>query len=240
LRMDNCIHITVIYNYFKNDSCCVYAPNCVGWIVVNHNIFKDFAGQAVQYSQCTGPGNRINYNKIRNSTPNSLIGDEISLYKSYGMVWDPIRVYGNDIVGGGTNSGSLGYAGIVAGDVGGAYQDIENNRLVNTGYVGIQQQGGSYIKIKNNLIYSDSLPWSGGGLLSANYSGIPSVGSEISHNQILWYAGYSLCGCSGERDTSWRPGNTGGTNGWPNARPIGWNTNRVHVTTLSAASIPSF
>ena len=233
--LNNCTNILIDSCFITNVAVGVYAHSGSGIRVVSNDFLNMRgplpAGNFVQFNNVSGAGNQINYNKcedIVGTGPNPYPqgGDGLSIFQSNGTAASPIQVYGNWIRGGGTNTGTQGMAGIVAGDVGGSYQDIENNILVNTGYVGIQQQGGSYMTITHNTIYSDLLPYSGLGLGSANYSGVPSVGSTIAYNTIEWKAGYALCGCNFERDTAYKPGS--GVNS--NARPIGWNTNIVKAS----------
>lgn len=238
--MYDCTNISIDSCFISNVSAGVYAHAC-GQIKVNSNEFLNMrgpvpAGNFVQFNNVSGGGNQINYNKCEDImgsgiNPNPGGGDGISLFQSNGTAASPIQVYGNWIRGGGTNTGASGMAGIVAGDVGGSYQDIENNILVNTGYVGIQQQGGSNLTIANNSIYSANLPWSGGGLISANYSGTASNNNTIANNKINWIAGY-LGGA--RRDTAWKPG--AGSN--INARPINWNNN-IPAAPINASILPA-
>ncbi|HTD99611.1 MAG TPA: right-handed parallel beta-helix repeat-containing protein [Mucilaginibacter sp.] len=242
IRLDNCTNITIDSCYFTKVADGVYAFKCTGGIKVNYNQFLNMVGpvprgHAVQYNNCSGGGNTINYNQseIVNGTgpnPNPEVGDIINLYQSNGIPTDPIRMYGNLLRGGGTATGSMGMAGIVAGDVGGSYQDIENNRLVNTGYVGIQIQGGTHITVKYNQIYSDLLPWSALGLGCANYSGAPCNNNTVAYNQVNWQAGYLNMK---RRDTCFKPG-TGAT---LCARPTGWETNIVNAPLKPVAFFPT-
>ena len=232
ILLNSCTNILIDSCFFTNVSVGVYA-HLGTQIRILSNDFLNMrgpipAGNFVQFNNVTGSGNQINYNKCEDiigagTNPNPNGGDGISLYQSNGTAASPIQVYGNWIRGGGTNTGVLGMAGIVAGDVGGSYQDIENNILVNTGYVGIQAQGGTFITIMHNQIYSDQLPWSGVGLASANYSGVPSSNNTIAYNTVNWKAGYLSMG---QRDTTYKAGS--GTSA--NALPTGWSTNTVKAT----------
>ncbi|MGZ3835153.1 MAG: right-handed parallel beta-helix repeat-containing protein, partial [Mucilaginibacter sp.] len=194
IRLDNCHNITIDSNYIANTASGLYAFRCDSNIKFRHNLVLNIIGSAIlshaaQMNECNGPGNDISYNNIdiaigEGDNPNPLIGDLINLYKSNGTPSSPIRIYYNNIRGGGTATGSKGNAGIVVGDLGGSYQDVQYNKLVNTGYVGIQIQGGTHIAIRNNQIYSSLRPWSGVGLASANYSGTPSHHNTISDNVV--------------------------------------------------------
>jgi len=220
--------------FISNVSAGVYAHRGSS-VRVNYNQFFNMvgpfpSGNFVQFNNIIGSYNRISYNKCEDAPSTSGAGDGISLYQSSGLSTDQLYVVGNWIRGGGTNTGSSGMAGIVAGDVGGSWQNINGNILVNTGYVGIQQQGGSNISINNNSIYSANLPWSGAGLVSANYSGTPSTNNTIGNNKVNWYAGYY----SIQRDTVWKPGS--GSNS--NARPINWDTN-IPNASINASILPT-
>lgn len=241
IRLDNCSNIKIDSCFFTRVADGVYAFKCTRGITVLTNQFLNLVGpvpkgHAVAFNNCNGGGNRICFNVCETingtgTNPNPEVGDIINLYQSNGLPADPIKVYGNLLRGGGTGTGSMGMAGIVAGDVGGSYQDIENNKLVNTGYVGIQVQGGTHITVINNQIYSDLLPWSGLGLGSANYSGVPSNNNTIANNQVNWQAGYLNMK---RRDTCYKPGS--GNNS--NAKPIGWETNVVNAPLKSTTLLP--
>ncbi|MGZ3832372.1 MAG: right-handed parallel beta-helix repeat-containing protein [Mucilaginibacter sp.] len=236
IYLNNCTNVLIDSCFFSNVAVGVYA-HLGGQIRVLSNDFLNMrgplpSGNFVQFNNVTGAGNQINYNKCEDiigvgANPNPGGGDGISLFQCNGTAASPIQVYGNWIRGGGTNTGSLGMAGIVAGDVGGSYQDIENNILVNSGYVGIQAQGGTNITIMYNQIYSDLVPWSGVGLASANYSGVPSSNNTIGYNTVNWKAGYLNMG---QRDTSYKAGS--GVNS--NTKPNLWNTNTVKASITSS------
>lgn len=242
VRLDGCSNITIDSCYFNNVSDGIYAFQCTGGIKINYNQFTNITGpaprgHAVQLNTCSGGGNTINYNWCditigSGSNPNPNVGDIINVYKSNGISGNPIRIYGNALRGGSTAPGALGTAGIVVGDVGGSFQDVEFNTLVNTGYVGIQMQGGTHIYIMNNKIYSDLFPWSGAGLVSANYSGVPSNNNTISGNLINWQAGYMNMK---RRDTVYKAGS--GVN--INSMPAGWSTNTVSAPIKAANLLPA-
>ena len=238
IRMDNCYNITIDSCDFNNLATGVYAFGCTGGIVVKNNQFYNMHNNAsgpnshaIQFNTCNGAG-LIAYNKIE-TPPTPYTGDIINLYKSNGLDnTHRIRVVGNWIRGGGTLTGSLGPAGIVGGDLGGSYQTIDSNILVNTGYVGQQTQGGTHINVRYNKIYSANLPYSGLGLGCANYSGVipAGVGDTIGYNQINWYAGF----LGYQRDTAYKSANS-------NSKPALWTTNSVYpatASTITAAILP--
>ncbi|MGZ3810605.1 MAG: right-handed parallel beta-helix repeat-containing protein [Mucilaginibacter sp.] len=219
--------------YISNVSVGIYAHASQQVRVYSNQLLnmKGPAGSFIQFDNITGGYNRICYNNCEDvigsgTNPNPNAGDGISLYQSNGASTDPIYVIGNSIRGGCTQTGSKGMAGIVAGDLGGSYQVITNNTLVNTGYVGIQMQGGSHISIVTNSIYSDRLPWSEVGLVSANYSGLPSSSNTITGNKVNWNSGYVSCGCNFHRDTAYKANN--------NPMPTGWKSNTVNAAITSS------
>ncbi|HTD99915.1 MAG TPA: right-handed parallel beta-helix repeat-containing protein [Mucilaginibacter sp.] len=236
IRLDNCSDI-IIENCFVSDvSVGIYAFRCTGGIKVNNNEVMDMVGPFVkdnkliglgahiQFNSCTGGGNQINYNKCQTTiaegnNPNERTGDNISLYKSSGIPGDPIQVYHNKIKGGGTSTGSFGAGGIIAGDSGGDWQDVEYNTVVDCGYAGIQQHGGSNNIIRHNTILLNNKPWSGAGLVVANYSGAPSANNTVSDNTVNCFAGKF----NTQRDTVYKPGSGNSAM----ERPKGWETNVV-------------
>jgi len=225
IRLERCSGILIDSNYIVNVKHGVFAIMCPqGGIRVLHNQMKNMQGpfpQAgfIQYDRVSGGNNQICYNKLENVRGESNSEDAINLYKSDGLPGDPILVTHNWIRGGGP--GITG-AGITAGDGGGSYQKIDSNIVVNSGSGGIQVAGGTNIQITNNIIYSKSLPWSGFGLASSNYSGQPSDSNTVAYNKVNWIAG-RLKGI--RRDTVYKPGS--GAN--INAMPAGWITNTVNA-----------
>ena len=142
-------------------------------------------GNFVQFNNVSGGGNQINTNKCEDITGVAKHPqDGLSVYKSDGVQGDSIQVIGNWIRGGQVLNDSGGAAGIVLGDVGGSYQVARNNILVNPGYVDIQPQGETHIKIDHNTIYSSSAAMSRVGLSGGNYSGTPSTDVTVSYNKV--------------------------------------------------------
>lgn len=238
IRLDNCYNITIDYCYFDTLTTGVYAQKCTGAIVCNYNKLQNIAnplltttgvGSGIQYDQCSGAGYKINYNKIQ-ITPTPFTGDLINITKSNGTSSSYMEVLYNQLRGGGTNN-TFGPAGIVGGDVGGSYQNISYNTLVNTGYAGIQIQGGTHITCQYNKIFSaKTITYSGLGLGVANYSGVPAgTGDIVSLNRINWWGGVS--NIKAQRDLVYKPENN-------NTKPAGFDTN-THDATLSDAILPN-
>lgn len=247
IRMTNCTNIYVDSCRIDNVELGILALNCTNNIQITNNEITNVSdplinthggGAHIQFNNTNGTGLRIMFNRCESyftaggTNPNFGTGDVISLYKSNGTAADYIKVYNNWIRGGGTLQGSQGRAGMLAGDLGGQYQDFQNNILVNTGYAGFQIQGGSHIIAKNNTIYGVKLPWSGAGLNVANYSGVASTDVTVTGNTIYWDGGVS--NINGPRDTSWKPGS--GTSAMP--RPTGWSSNTVRAH-ISATILPN-
>lgn len=253
IRLDgNCYNIRVDSNYFENTYGGLYVFQCnLGNISFNYNKGKNITGDAshinsfCQFNTCSGANFSMSYNSVdiafgSGTNPNPGNGDTFNFGRTNGTALSPAKCWGNSIVGGGTNIGSLGFVGILAGDLGGSYQDIRNNILVNTGYMGIQQSGGSHIVITLNKIVGTYHVWSRAGITSANNgSGSPATNNEISHNEIYWIAGYSGIGVipmpGAHVDTVYKPG--GGVN--TNAKPTGWSTNVVYPASVSHFPTPA-
>lgn len=242
IRLDNCYNIRVDSNYFENTYGGLYAFQCmVGNISFQWNELKNIKGSdahnvnsACQFNTCSGPNITMSYNNVQidfgaGTNPNPGVGDIFNFGKTNGTALSPAKCWYNQIIGGGTGVGGNGFVGILAGDLGGSYQDIRYNTLVNTGYMGIQQSGGSNIIITLNKIVGTYNVWSRAGITSANNgSGIPMVNNEISHNEIHWIAGYSGIGIIAmpgiHTDTVYKAGIGSNTN----SLPIGWSTNVVY------------
>lgn len=185
--------------------------NCGGNISIKQSYFEQFgavitggnpssgAGSAIQLNNCNGPGIEVASNfcytavTLNNAnTVNQGIGDVISIFQCYGTVGSYILVHDNQVRGGG--SGSNGYAGLVLGDVGGQYQRGYNNIFVNSGKVGAQVQGGTFIDMSNNRIYGGILPYTSVGLSFGNYYTVAGVKQPcnnitMGNNLICFYSG---------------------------------------------------
>lgn len=163
------------------------------------------AGQMVQFDDVTGGGNSISYNVDENILGQSLPEDQINIYKSSGTATDPLLVSGNWIRGGGPSSSG---GGIVAGDMGGSYTLISDNILVNPGQYGIAIASGKYNTIKNNKIFSETLPFSNVGLFAWNQYPTECSSITIMNNELNFKRS------TGEVKNTWNPGNCGTITGW--------------------------
>ena len=180
-------------------------------------------GCFVQFAGVNGGGNQINYNKCQDDAWHGHPQDGISLYQSNGKLGDSIQVIGNQIKGGQVQFDSGGAAGIVLGDVGGSYQVARWNKVVNSGFVGMQVVGGNNIKMDHNTIYSSSTPVSNTGINVGNYSGQSSWNINVSNNWVKWIQS------SGKEWDLWLD---------HVATPAGWSTN-VQKAAIGSSVIAS-
>lgn len=215
--LESCKNVLIDSCYIANVQTGVNAKSSAT-VKVNSNYFLNMngpfpAGCAVQFNNVSAPSSQINYNRVENIPGQAQHPqDLLSVYKSNGAPGDSIQVIGNWIRGGQVLNDSGGAAGIVLGDVGGSYQVARYNVVVNGGFVGMQVQGGSHIKMDHNTIYSSSTPYSNDGLSYGNYSGQPSTDVEISYNKIKFFNKNGK-----EADAWWDPNSV--------SKPIGWDTN---------------
>lgn len=217
ILLENCKNVLIDSCYIANVQTGVNAKSSVT-VKVNHNYFRNMngpfpAGCAVQFNNVSAPASQINYNRVENIAGEAEHPqDLLSVYKSNGLPGDSIQVIGNWIRGGQIIKDSGGAAGIVLGDVGGSYQVARYNVVINGGFVGMQVQGGSHIKMDHNTIYSSPTSYSNDGLSYGNYSGQPSDDVEISYNKIKFFNKNGQ-----EADSWWDPKTV--------SKPIGWETN---------------
>jgi parallel beta-helix repeat protein len=217
ILLENCQNVLIDSCYITNVQTGVNAKNSVT-VKVNSNYFRNMngpfpAGCAVQFNNVSAPASQINYNRVENIAGEAQHPqDLLSVYKSNGMPGDSIQVIGNWIRGGQVINDSGGAAGIVLGDVGGSYQVARFNVVINGGFVGMQVQGGSHIKMDHNTIYSTPTAYSNDGLSYGNYSGQPSTDVEISYNKVKFFNKKG-----DEVDCWWDPKTV--------SKPKGWETN---------------
>lgn len=219
----NCYNITIDTNVFTSCASGVQAQLCTGGIVFQYNHdLNDVGpyprGQMIQLNTCSGAGNVIQYNISQGFAGLSNYEDHINLYKSNGTSGSYIIVKYNEIYGGGPSTTG---SGITVADGGGSYEDIEYNTVINSGYIGMQAAGGTYIIISNNNIYSKQTTVSHLGLGYGNYSGVASNNVTMGFNQIKWTNSSGV-----EADTSHHYG------AGPNqvAAPAAWSTNYTNAS----------
>jgi hypothetical protein len=152
-------------------------------IAVDDNTFENPGRNFVQFDKVNGPGSSISMNRGQSDLGASDVEDMISLFESNGTPESPIRVVGNQLRDGGpSQSGS----GILLGDGGGSYQIADDNRLVNTGQVGIGVASGTEITVSNNKVYSEAQPWSNVGIYVWNQYPTECSTINVSGNQVNW------------------------------------------------------
>jgi len=217
ILLENCTNVLIDSCFIANVQTGVNAKHSVT-IKVNRNHFLNMngpfpAGCAVQFNDVSAPASQINYNRVMNIKGEAKHPqDLLSVYKSNGLPGDSIQVIGNWIKGGQVIKDSGGAAGIVLGDVGGSYQVARNNIVINGGFVGMQVQGGSHIKMDHNTIYSSRTEYSNDGLSYGNYSDQPSEDVEISYNKVRFFDR------NGKENNAWWDPKTVN-------KPKGWETN---------------
>jgi hypothetical protein len=162
-------------------------------------------GQMVQFDEVNGVGNSISFNACENLPGHSNPEDAISLFKSNGTAAEPIMVVGNWIRGGGP---SLSGGGIILGDYGGSYINVEDNILVDPGQYGIAITAGNNLTIKNNKIYGRQQSFTFWGLMSYIQYPNPTHSNTISNNEVNWK------NHQGIPRNFWNDGKGGVINGW--------------------------
>ena len=106
-------------------------------------------------------------NECINDLGDSAREDGINIYQSYGTASFPINIIDNKVYGySGTSSGG----GIVVGDWGGAYINVINNNVINTGVAGIAVAGGNHIFVGHNFVRLDQSPVSQLGIKAVSMS----------------------------------------------------------------------
>ena len=226
----NCKNITMTNCYVTGGVSGVHVENS-STIKINSNQFKNIngpfpGGNFVQFVNVSGGGCQINSNRCENIAGTAKHPqDGLSVYQSNGLKGDSIQVINNWIRGGQVQNDSGGAAAIVLGDVGGSYQVARNNIVVNGGYVGMQVQGGTNIKMDHNTIYGAVTPYSNCGLCYGNYSGKSSSNVNISYNKVKYFKTNGQ-----EMDAWWDPGTA--------SQPAGWSTNTLKAS-ITASILPT-
>ena len=194
---ENSTNVTVTNCVFENTFKPLLAGSCKGEIKFEENDVKNLVqalhllpvitgGSAVQFIECSGPGNSISYNVIENIPGESYPIDVINLFHSDGTPESPIVVRGNWIRGGGPHGSS---GGILLGDWGGSYQIAEDNILVDPGQYGMGIAGGHDMTLRNNKIYARQQSFTNVGLSIVNWTVEetgPSYNIVIENNAINW------------------------------------------------------
>ena len=230
IQLSNCTNVTIDSCFVTNVRAGVNAMQCTT-VKVNHNQFLNMngpfpSGNFVQLNNVNGSGIQVNYNRCEDIAGVAQHPqDGISIYQCNGLPGDSVQVIGNWIRGGQIQNDSGGGAGIVLGDVGGSYQVARNNIVVNGGFVGMQVQGGSHIKMDHNVIYGISTPYSNCGLCYGNYSGAASANIYMGYNKVKFFQKSGA-----EMDAWWDPSTA--------FQPDGWTTNTLKAS-IDASILPS-
>jgi len=230
IQLNNCTNVTIDSCFITNVRAGVNAMQCKT-VKVNSNQFLNMngpfpSGNFVQLNNVSGGGIQVNYNKCEDIAGVAQHPqDGISIYQCDGLPGDSVQVIGNWIRGGQIQNDSGGGAGIVLGDVGGSYQVARNNIVINGGFVGMQVQGGSHIKMDHNTIYGISTPYSNCGLCYGNYSGASSSDIYMGYNKVKFFQKSGA-----EMDAWWDPSTA--------FQPDGWNTNILKAN-IDASILPS-
>jgi hypothetical protein len=230
IQLNNCTNVTIDSCFVTNVRAGVNAMQCKT-VKVNNNQFLNMngpfpSGNFVQLNNVSGGGIQVNYNHCEDIAGVAQHPqDGISIYQCDGLPGDSVQVIGNWIRGGQVQNDSGGGAGIVLGDVGGSYQVARNNIVVNGGFVGMQVQGGSHIKMDHNIIYGISTPYSNCGLCYGNYSGASSSDIYMGYNKVKFFQKSGA-----EMDAWWDPSTA--------FQPDGWNTNILKAN-IDASVLPS-
>lgn len=217
IQLTNCSNVEITNCFITNVKAGINAIKGSA-INVHDNQFLNMngpfpSGNFVQLNNINGGGI-----KVQNNHCEDIAGvakspeDGISIYQCNGLPGDSVMVTGNWIRGGQIKNTSGGGAGIVLGDVGGSYQVGRNNIVINGGFVGMQVQGGTHIKMDHNIIYSSPTGYSNCGLCYGNYSKAPSSDIYMGYNQVKFFQS------SGKEMDAWVDPKAGYT-------PAGWSTN---------------
>lgn len=230
IQLTGCTNVEIYNCLLTNVKAGVDAIKCVS-VNVHDDQFLNMngpfpSGNFVQFNNVSGPGCRINNNRCEDIAGVAKHPqDGLSVYQSNGLPGDSIQVIGNYIRGGQVQNDSGGGAAIVLGDVGGTYQVARYNLVVNGGFVGMQVQGGSHIKMDHNTIYGAATPYSNCGLCYGNYSGKTSTDITISYNKVKYFQ------TKGSEMDAWVDPKAGYT-------PIGWSTNILKAN-IDASILPA-
>ena len=225
IKLYRCRNVVVKKCYIKNTSTGIYVLESKEIKVVYNqikNVLGPFPlGQAVQFDNVGGIGNRVNYNRCENIAGKSNPEDVISMYKTNGIATDPVQIIGNWIRGGGPSKTG---GGIMLGDKGGSYIVAKYNRLVNPGQYGMAISGGTHMQITGNRIYAIQRPYTNIGMYVWAQSLAPCGFNIVGYNQVNW------SNAQGANYCSWNQGNCNNI--------INWDSN-VCDSKINEAIIPA-
>lgn len=193
LEVRNSRQVSACDNLFEFVACGLYAYQSQEVVFFRNtvmNILGPFPrGQAVQFNGVSGPGNRIAGNFVRNEAGVSQPQDCVNLFQSCGTVESPILVEGNYLAGDlteGSQGKSSSGSGIMAGDGGGGFQIIRNNRLDSPGQVGIGVASGREIQVYGNTVRGVESDVSNVGIAVWNQYRAPGGPVVVISNVVGW------------------------------------------------------
>lgn len=205
--------VLVDHNCFDDVAGALYVDGSaapVNDVVFHHNRATGIRGpmprgQLVQFNTVRGDRHVVRCNESDVDLGAGAIEDHISMYRSSGSAASPILIEHNRIRGGGPSASG---GGILAGDGGGSWITIQNNVLVEPGQYGVAIAGGSHMALLNNVVFSDSHPWTNIGLYVWNQDATTCSDIEVRGNRVQFF------NAMGESNPAWDAGNCGAVAGW--------------------------
>ena len=193
VEVRNSAGISVADSLFEAASCGLYAYQSEGVEYLRNvvlNILGPFPrGQAVQFNAVHGSQNRIANNYVQNEAGLSSPQDCVNLFQSSGTPESPLVVEDNYLAGDfqeGSRGKSVSGSGIMAGDGGGQYQLIRNNRLDSPGQVGIGVASGGDIQVTQNTVRGMPSDVSNVGIAVWNQYRQPGGPVQVVSNVVGW------------------------------------------------------
>jgi hypothetical protein len=147
--------------------------------------------QFFQAIHVTLGGMEVAWNKVTNTSGQSDVEDNISLYDTSGTTATPIDVHHNLIDGAYPLTPNGGYTGggIMSGDGGGSFALVHDNTVVSTTNYGVSAAGGGNNTLANNLLVNDGLGSDGSTVFPSDFgqavtilSGTTNAGTGNSYN----------------------------------------------------------
>lgn len=206
-------------NFFNNCRGGVYMLSSTsGGNIIQDNWFLNItgpysAGQFIAFNNNTGSGNIIRRNKGANYYGESYAEDMISVNNTSGTVGSPTLVEDNIFLGTGPSASG---GGIVCGEVGGDYNTIQDNKILEPGNysfaISVFNSGGnagSFNVLLNNQSYQSAKPWDNNGLIVWGQSGV-AADCNVQGNEVTvtggdpdFFNNYTVCaGCAVNPPTS--------------------------------------
>jgi hypothetical protein len=174
-------------------------------ISVTDNVITNAGRNPIQYDKVTLAGNVVSGNRIINIEGSSHTEDSINIYQSGGTGASPLLVEDNLVFNGGS---SLSGSGILVGDNGGSHTIVRGNTLINPGQAGIGVAGGKDISVVDNIVYSESFPWSNVGIYVWDQYETQCTAVEVTDNTIQWLNSQGIV------NALYDAGNCGAVSGW--------------------------